>query len=74
MELIVLILDGVWSYNLNNEHSAVQGLNTGQTLTDSFTVYTEDGTSQVINITINGQADAPVITGQTTFTITEDWE
>ena len=65
-------IDGVWSYNLNNEHSAVQGLNTGQTLTDSFTVYTEDGTSQVINITINGQADAAVITGQTTFTITED--
>ena len=63
---------GVWSYNLDNEHSAVQGLNTNQTLTDSFTVYTEDGTSQVINITINGQADAAIITGQTTLTATED--
>ena len=66
-------IDGVWSYNLNNEHSAVQGLNTGQTLTDSFTVYTEDGTSQEINITINGQADAAIITGQATLTITEDY-
>ena len=72
MELIVLILVEFWSYNLDNDHSAVQGLNTNETLTDSFTVYTEDGTSQVINITINGQADAAVITGQTTFTVTED--
>ena len=35
---------GVWIYTLDNSNSAVNALNTGQTLTDSFTVHTLDGT------------------------------
>ncbi|XIA64473.1 VCBS domain-containing protein [Bradyrhizobium sp. TZ2] len=35
---------GVWTYTLNEANSAVQALNVGGTLTDTFTVTTEDGT------------------------------
>ena len=31
---------GTWTYTLNNANGAVQALNAGQTLTDSFTVRT----------------------------------
>src|SRR5947199_48176 len=37
---------GVWGYALDNSNATVQGLNAGQTLTDSFTVTTADGTTQ----------------------------
>jgi serralysin len=36
----------------------VDALNNGGTLSDSFTVTTADGTSQVVNVTINGHTDA----------------
>src|SRR5690606_7033245 len=39
---------------LDNDHADVQDLGDGETLTDSFTVYTEDGTAQQIDITIHG--------------------
>ena len=35
---------GVWTYTLNNSNAAVQALNVGQTLTDTFTAFTVDGT------------------------------
>ncbi len=38
---------GVWTYTLDNANSAVQALNAGDTLTDSFTVTTIDGTAKV---------------------------
>ena len=56
--------DGHWSYLLDNSNSAVQALNsTGNntTLHDIVTVTTADGTSQQIDITINGTNDAPTI-------------
>ncbi len=56
--------DGHWSYLLDNSNSAVQALNsTGNntTLHDIVTVTTTDGTSQQIDITINGTNDAPTI-------------
>src|SRR4029079_1985035 len=62
---------GVWLYTLDNNNNAVQALNVGQTLTDSFTVTTIDGTSQVVTITINGANDAPVISGGIIGTVTE---
>ena len=62
---------GVWTYTLNNSNAAVQALNVGQTLTDSFTVSTVDGTSKVVSITINGANDAAVITGTATGTVVE---
>ena len=57
---------GVWTYTLNNSNAAVQALNVGQTLTDTFTATTVDGTAQVVTITIDGANDAAVITGDTT--------
>jgi VCBS repeat-containing protein len=48
---------GVWTYALNNANSDVQALNAGGTLTDTFTVYTQDGTGQDITVTINGMTD-----------------
>ena len=45
---------GVWTYTLDNTNSAVQTLNVGDTLTDTFTVTTIDGTPQVVTITIHG--------------------
>jgi VCBS repeat-containing protein len=63
---------GNWTYTLDNGHADVQGLNEGDTLTDTFTVYTEDGTPQQVTITIEGTADAAVISGDTSGTVVED--
>src|SRR5258705_12348906 len=62
---------GVWTYTLNNNNATVQGLNNGQTLGDSFTVTTADGTAQLVTITINGTNDAAVISGTATGTVAE---
>ena len=50
---------GVWTYTLDNSNAAVQGLNVGQALTDTFTVTTIDGTARLVTITINGSNDSP---------------
>ena len=62
---------GVWTYTLNNANSAVQALNAGDTLTDTFTVTTIDGTAQLVTITITGTNDAAVISGTTTGSVIE---
>ena len=64
--------DGTWTYTVDDSNSAVQALNVGDKLTDSFTVTTIDGTSQVVTIIINGANDAAVISGATTGSVTED--
>src|SRR6185369_1980576 len=56
---------GVWNYHLDNGNSAVQALNAGGTLTDTFTVTTIDGTAQVVTVTINGANDAAVLSADT---------
>jgi VCBS repeat-containing protein len=51
---------GAWTYTLDNSDTDVQTLDTGETLIDTLTVNSLDGTdSQVISVTING-ADEPV--------------
>ena len=62
---------GVWTYTLNNTNHAVQALNVGNTLTDSFTVTTVDGTAQVVMVTISGTNDAAIISGSKTGTAIE---
>ena len=49
-----LTADGQWTYTLDNANAAVQALNDGDTLTDTFTVVTADGTTQLVTITIHG--------------------
>ena len=62
---------GVWAYTLNNANSAVQALNVGDTLTDTFTVTTVDGTPKVVTVTIHGANDAAIISGTTTGSVIE---
>ncbi|NNE23508.1 MAG: cadherin-like domain-containing protein [Rhizobiales bacterium] len=46
--------DGVWSYTLDNSLETTDGLVFGDQVTDSFTVSTIDGTTQIINIAVTG--------------------
>lgn len=48
---------GAWTYFLNNSHEDVQALNNGETLSDTVTVTSVDGTTTQIAITINGTDD-----------------
>ncbi|MDB5870973.1 MAG: hypothetical protein JWQ07_415, partial [Ramlibacter sp.] len=60
-----------WTFTLDDTNGTVEALNAGATLTDSFTVYTEDGTAQTIDITINGANDAAVVSGTVSGSVTE---
>ena len=65
---------GVWTYTLDN--AAAQVLAGGEEFTESFTVFaaTEDGesVSQIVEITVTGQEDGPIITGTATGDVEED--
>ena len=52
---------GAWTYALNNAAPAVQALGAGQTLTETFSVATLDGTTSSVTVTINGSNDAAVL-------------
>jgi len=57
--------DGTYSYQLDNTVTAVNALQLGQTLTDTFYYKTINSTSgstvNTITITINGSNDAPIV-------------
>src|SRR5262245_34025589 len=59
--------DGTWTYTMNGAHNEFVG---GQDYTDSITVKTADGTSQVLTVTMHGTDDATVITGTSTAELT----
>lgn len=63
--------DGHWTFALDNGNCGVQALNVGQSLTDSFTVTTADGTAQSVSVTIEGSNDAATICGDTHGCVTE---
>jgi len=66
---------GNWHYTASNTQTAVQNLATGQTLTDTFTGSTVDGTTYTVKITIRGtnEGNQPaVISGTDTGSVTED--
>jgi VCBS repeat-containing protein len=67
----VMTTDGHWTYTLDNGNCAVQALNVGQTLTDSFVVRSIDGTPQTVSVTIDGSNDAAVICGDTRGCVVE---
>ncbi|RST55874.1 beta strand repeat-containing protein [Variovorax sp. MHTC-1] len=68
-----LLADGSWSYTANNGQSAIQQLGAGQSISDSFTAVSSDGTaSQVVTVTINGTNDVPVIGGVASGAMSED--
>ena len=67
-----LAANGVWTYTLDNTNAAVQALNaTSAPLIDTFTVLTQDGTSQLVTVTIAGANDAATITGTAAGNVTE---
>ncbi|MBT2325016.1 VCBS domain-containing protein [Variovorax paradoxus] len=68
-----LAADGTWAYTAANSQSAIQQLGVGQSLSDSFTAVSSDGTaSQVVTVTITGTNDVPVIGGVASGAVTED--
>ncbi|ELN9001864.1 VCBS domain-containing protein, partial [Vibrio cholerae] len=53
--------NGNWTYTADNEQAAIQGLKTGETLTDVITVTNADGvTTTTVTITITGVNDGSV--------------
>jgi VCBS repeat-containing protein len=71
-----LLADGSWSYSADNNQAAIQQLGVGQSISDSFTAMSSDGTaSQLVTVTINGTNDAPVLSAAATpvlASVTED--
>ncbi|MEV3901308.1 Ig-like domain-containing protein [Mycobacterium sp. NPDC050551] len=71
----VFNFNGVTGSYLYSPNSAQQGLDTGETRTDSFTYRVNDGTTgsttSTVYVTITGVNDAPVAVGDS-FTTTED--
>ncbi|CAH1533086.1 conserved hypothetical protein [Vibrio rotiferianus] len=61
---------GDWQYQVDN--ALVQYLGEGETKIEQFTVQTDDGTEQVITITITGVNDGAIITGDAIGAVTED--
>jgi VCBS repeat-containing protein len=57
-----LAADGTWSYTAN---SAFDNLNVGQSVSDTFTVASADGTTSTVQVTINGTNDAAVVSSAT---------
>ena len=52
---------GHWTYTADDTQAAIQQLGAGQTLTDSFTAVSSDGSaSHIVTVTIHGMDDAPV--------------
>jgi VCBS repeat-containing protein len=62
---------GHWVFTVNDSNSTVQGLNVGDSLTETFTIHTQDGTAQTISVVINGVNDAAVVSGATGGSVTE---
>ncbi|WP_198589628.1 VCBS domain-containing protein, partial [Shewanella sp. 10N.286.51.B7] len=63
---------GHWTYTADNSQSAIQGLKTGESLTDTLVVHSVDGTEKKVTVTINGTDDKAVIGGTSTASLTED--
>ena len=63
---------GNWNYSALNSQVAIQSLDVGETLVDTLTVATFDGTTHDISITINGAEDAAVIGGISIGAVSED--
>ncbi|PPC88859.1 MAG: hypothetical protein CTY35_15845, partial [Methylotenera sp.] len=55
--------NGNWTYQANNSQAAIQNLGQGDSITDTFTVYSLDlSKTQNVTITIQGTNDGPVAT------------
>ncbi|HFQ5309841.1 TPA: VCBS domain-containing protein, partial [Vibrio vulnificus] len=55
---------GNWGYSIDNSKPIIQQLGQNETLTDTITVHSKDGTTHDIVITIHGDNDAPYVTSE----------
>ncbi|MCK7613707.1 VCBS domain-containing protein [Roseibium sediminicola] len=62
---------GIWQYEVDNTHPAVQALAAGQEGHAVYEVHSADGTAHRIQITIHGTNDAPILSAATA-SATED--
>jgi VCBS repeat-containing protein len=69
---LTIAANGDWVYDLDEANTDVQGLLTGDTLGDTLTVSSADGTTQDIVITVNGVSDAATFGGDLTSSLNED--
>src|SRR5207249_3085410 len=61
-----------WTYSAANAQTAIQSLASGATIHDVFAVQITTGGSQLVDISIVGTNDVPVISGTLGATVTED--
>ena len=59
----IALVNGTWTYTLDNTAANVQALDAGEQVTDSFTFTASDNTTQVVTVTINGSDDSAVVAG-----------
>ncbi|MBU2953320.1 beta strand repeat-containing protein, partial [Marinobacter sp. F3R08] len=64
--------NGNWTYSLDNTSTAVQALKAGETLTDTITFTSNDGTNTSQDITITGTNDTPTASNVDLGSMTED--
>ncbi|WP_262690046.1 DUF4347 domain-containing protein, partial [Kordiimonas aestuarii] len=69
---LTIAANGDWVYDLDEANSDVQALASGDTLGDTLTVSSADGTAQNITITINGVNDAATFGGTLSNSLNED--
>src|SRR5205814_10163004 len=62
---------GAWNYTLNDGNADVQGLNIGDTLTDTITVATADGTTHRNTTRLNSSHVGTAYTGTDSGTVDE---
>ncbi|MDT7513499.1 beta strand repeat-containing protein [Rhodoferax mekongensis] len=74
----ISLVNGVWTYTLDNSLAATQALKEGQSVTQTYVIRVTDDfgafKDQTVTVTINGTNDAPVITNAATAlvgTVTE---
>ncbi|OOE35765.1 hypothetical protein BZG04_08475 [Salinivibrio kushneri] len=65
------LVNGTWTYTLDNNSSVIQGLDAGDQVTDTITLTASDNTQQDIVITITGTDDAPEVIGEFVGSVTE---
>ena len=64
--------NGNWTYEADNTQTAIQELSTTDTLTDTFTVFSQDGSaSNTVTVTINGTNDVATVSADSQ-SVTED--
>ncbi|GLR77093.1 retention module-containing protein [Aliivibrio sifiae] len=68
--------DGSWRYEIDKNSTAIQSLNEGETISETFAAVVHDSnggfTTEQIDFTIVGTNDKPVVSGDSSATVIED--